>query len=88
MLTAIVAFLLGVFFSPVIKPMLRPLFVEVIKLGLMTADEVRKMSSKVKEDLEDAAAEATADRAKAQPKAEPPTTPGANAERAPGAPID
>jgi hypothetical protein len=73
MLTAIVAFLLGVFFSPVIKPMLRPLFVEVIKLGLMTADEVRKMSSKVKEDLEDAAAEATADRAK--PKAEPPTTP-------------
>jgi hypothetical protein len=73
MITAIVAFFLGVFFAPVIKPMLRPLFVEIIKLGLMTAEEVKKMSSKVKEDLEDAAAEANAQRNAQRTSASAPT---------------
>ena len=80
MITAIIAFALGVFFAPVIKPLLRPLLVEIIKLTLVTADEVKRLSAQVKEDIEDAAAEANAQRtAAAAQKA----TASANAPAAP-----
>ena len=66
MLTAIIAFALGVFFAPVIKPLLRPILVEIIKLALLTSEEVKRMSAQVKEDIEDAAAEASAQHASAK----------------------
>lgn len=75
MLTAVIAFALGVFFGPVIKPMLRPLLVEIIKLALVTAEEMKRLSLQVKEDIEDAAAEANAQRATAQQAAAGPNSP-------------
>jgi len=62
MLTAILAFLAGVVLAPVIRPLLRPLLVELIRVGVMTADEVRRLSSEVRENVEDATAEAQAKR--------------------------
>lgn len=81
MWTAIIAFALGVFLAPVVRPFLRPLFVELIRVALLTADEVRRLSSQVREDVQDAAAEAQAEREKqaaaksAQPAADPATPP-------------
>jgi hypothetical protein len=76
----LIAFFLGVFFSPVVRPMLRPLFVELIRAGLMTVDETKRLTAQVRENIEDAAAEAKAQRdAKSQaaaatppPSADPP----------------
>jgi len=62
MLIPILAFLLGVALAPVIRPLLRPLLVEVIRVGIMTADEVRRLSAEVRENVEDATAEAQAKR--------------------------
>jgi hypothetical protein len=78
MLTAILAFLAGVVLAPVIRPLLRPLLVELIRVGVMTADEVRRLSSEVRENVEDATAEA---QAKRQSRA-------AAADHAPTAPPD
>jgi hypothetical protein len=67
------AFFLGVFLAPVVRPLLRPLFVELIRAGMMTADEAKRLSSEVRESMEDAAAEARAQRdARAQPPPAPP----------------
>jgi hypothetical protein len=89
MLTAVIAFLAGVLLAPVIRPFLRPLFVELIRATLMTVDEVQKMTSHVRESIDDATAEAKADRdakaaraadaSRAAPPADsaPPTAPAA-----------
>ena len=79
MLTAVIAFLAGVLLAPVIRPFLRPLFVELIRATLMTVDEVQKMTAHVRESIDDATAEAKAGRdAKAAhpadaPRPAPPT---------------
>lgn len=53
---------LGVFLAPVVRPLLRPLFVEVIRAGLMTVDETKRLAAQVREDIDDATAEAKAER--------------------------
>jgi len=63
MLELTAAFLAGVILSPVIRPMLRPLFVEAIKAGLVFSEEVKRVSAQVKEEVEDAAAEVAHERA-------------------------
>lgn len=60
MLIPILTFFLGVFLAPIVRPLLRPLFIEVVRATLMTADEVRRLSAEVRENLEDATAEARA----------------------------
>ena len=62
MLIPILAFLAGVVLAPVIRPLLRPLLVELIRVTIMTADEVRRLSAEVRENVEDATAEAQAKR--------------------------
>ena len=61
-LSLLIAFSLGVFLAPVVRPMLRPLFVELIRAGLMTVDETKRLAAEVRENIEDAAAEAKAQR--------------------------
>jgi len=68
LLTAAIAFLLGVFFAPVIRPLARPILIEIIKAGLMVGDEVRRMSAQVREGMDDARAEAAASAERAQAK--------------------
>jgi hypothetical protein len=58
----LIAFFLGVFLAPVVRPLLRPLFVELIRAVLMTADETRRLTAQVRENIEDAAAEVRAER--------------------------
>ena len=60
--------------GPVIRPLLRPIFVEIIKVSITTSEEVRRMSVQVREDIEDAAAEVNAERAakKAAETVQPP----------------
>lgn len=60
MLTAIIAFSLGVLLAPVVRPLLRPVFVELVRATLLTVDEVRRLSAEMRENIEDAAAEAKA----------------------------
>lgn len=62
MLTAILAFFAGVLLAPIVRPLLRPLLVEIVKASVVTAAEVRRMSSQVKEDIEDATARAEAEK--------------------------
>jgi polyhydroxyalkanoate synthesis regulator phasin len=56
---------------------MRPLFVELIRAGMMTADEAKRLTAEVRESMEDAAAEAKAQHdAKAQsPSSTPPPPP-------------
>lgn len=91
MLIPTITFFLGVFLAPVIRPLLRPIFVELIRATLMTADEVRRLTAEMRENIEDAAAEAKAQHeAKtvrdvgAKPTAAEPAPPTASSE--PGAP--
>lgn len=70
MLTAAIAFLLGVFFAPVVRPLARPVLIEIIKAGLLVGDEVRRMSAQVREGMDDARAEAAASADRAQAKAQ------------------
>jgi hypothetical protein len=78
--TALVAFALGVLLAPVVRPLMRPLFVELIRVVLLTADEVQRLSSQVREDIQDASAEAQAAReAKAKREQTTPADPGAPA---------
>jgi hypothetical protein len=71
MLIPILTFFLGVFLAPIVRPLLRPFFVELVRATLMTADEVRRLSAEVRENVEDAAAEARAQHA-ARAEATPP----------------
>jgi len=63
MLTNIVMFFLGVLLAPVIRPLLRPIFVELVRAGVQTVDEVKRLSAQAREGIEDAVAEADAERA-------------------------
>jgi hypothetical protein len=75
-LSLLIAFGLGVFLAPVVRPLLRPLFVELIRAGLMTVDETKRLAAEVRENIEDASAEAKAQRdAKAQATAAATTPP-------------
>jgi hypothetical protein len=60
MLIPTLAFLLGVFLAPAVRPLFRPILVEIIRAALILVDEVRRMSSVVREGMEDAHAEAVA----------------------------
>ena len=73
MLIATIAFLVGVFFAPVVRPLCRPILVEIIRAGLLVGDEVRRMTTQVREGLDDARAEAaaSANRAEAPPPSSP-----------------
>jgi hypothetical protein len=61
-LIPLTAFFIGVFFAPVVRPLLRPLFVELIRAGLMTVDETRRLTAQVRENIDDATAEVQAER--------------------------
>lgn len=63
MLTNILMFFLGVLLAPVVRPLLRPLFVEMVRAGVQTVDEVKRLSAQAREGVEDAVAEAEAERA-------------------------
>lgn len=81
MLISILMFFLGVLLAPVVRPLLRPLFVELVRAGVQTADEVTRLSAQARESIEDAAAEAEAQRvSKAKAAAEPYTPPAQEAE--------
>ena len=89
MLIPILTFFLGVFLAPVVRPLLRPIFVELIRATLMTADEVRRLTAEMRENIEDAAAEAKAQRdakpaseAAAKPAASDPPPPAASSPTA------
>ena len=49
MLTSILMFFLGVLLAPVVRPLLRPLFVELVRAGVQTADEVKRLSAQARE---------------------------------------
>jgi hypothetical protein len=66
------AFAAGVFLAPAIRPLLRPVAVEAIKAVMLAADEAKRLSEDVKEDLEDAAAEAKAAHAQRRAETQPP----------------
>lgn len=57
---ALLCFLLGVFLAPVVRPLFKPLFVEIVKLIVAASQELKTASVKVKEEVEDAVAEANA----------------------------
>jgi hypothetical protein len=66
MLTALISFLLGVFFAPLVRPMMRPLALEIMKLFVSASYEVRSAAAKMKEEVEDAVAATEAERAAKQ----------------------
>lgn len=89
MLTILVSFGLGVFLAPVVRPLLRPIIVEIIRAGLTIAAETRRLSAQVKEGMEDVAAEANAQRAAAKvqsPASAQPTAPPSPDVQAPSPP--
>jgi hypothetical protein len=69
MITNIVMFFLGVLLAPVIRPLLRPVFVELVRAGVQTVDEVKRLSAQAREGIEDAVAEAEAEQAAKAKKA-------------------
>jgi len=75
-------FALGVFLAPVVRPLLRPLFVEVIRAGLMTVDETKRLAAQVREDIDDATAEAKAERETRATAAAATATAAANSQAA------
>jgi hypothetical protein len=78
MWSEILAFSAGVLLAPAIRPLLRPLAVEVVKGVLLTVDEARRLSEQVKEDVEDVTAEARIEyekRRAAEAAAAPPPPP-------------
>lgn len=72
------AFAAGVFLAPAIRPLLRPVAVEAIKAVMIAADEAKRLSEDVKEDIEDAAAEAKAAHAARKAETVPPPPPPAD----------
>lgn len=63
MLSIFFGFLLGLFFAPVVRPLLRPMFVELVKVSMTSWYEGRRISAKVREEVEDAIAQAEAEQA-------------------------
>ncbi|HYU34092.1 MAG TPA: DUF5132 domain-containing protein [Thermoanaerobaculia bacterium] len=54
-------FVAGVLFSPQVRKVLRPAVKEVVKAGMVVGTQIQQLASEVKEDLEDIAAEASAE---------------------------
>lgn len=82
MLSTIIAFLLGVFLAPAVRPLFRPVMLEVVRAMFAITDEVKRMSAQVQESVEDAKAEV--DAARAAQAASPQTAPqAASAQAAP-----
>ena len=52
LLTAVVSFLLGVFFAPVVRPMFRPMMLEIMKAWIVASDEARRATAQAREDME------------------------------------
>jgi hypothetical protein len=71
----LLAFSLGVFLAPVVRPLMRPIFVEMIRATLVTIDETKRLTAQVREGIEDAAAEAQAQKDAARPTPPPPPPP-------------
>ncbi len=71
MLIAFVSFFLGVFFAPLVRPLMRPFAAEVMKLFVTATYEVRSAAARAKEEIEDAIATAEAERAAKQSAAPP-----------------
>ena len=67
MLSTVLAFFLGVFLAPAVRPLFRPVLIEMIRAGLVLTDEVKRMQVSLTESMEDARAEAEAAQA-APPK--------------------
>jgi len=61
-LIALTCFFLGVFFAPAVKPLLRPFFLEIVKVIVSLANEIKVASAKMKEEVDDAVATANAER--------------------------
>jgi hypothetical protein len=61
MITAIISFLAGLFLAPIIRPLLRPFFVELVKFSYQTMEEAKQAVAKVKEEVSDAVAVANAE---------------------------
>jgi hypothetical protein len=61
-LTALGCFFLGVFFAPAVKPLLRPFFLEIVKVIVSLLNEIKFASAKMKEEMDDAVAAANAER--------------------------
>ena len=57
-LTALGCFFLGVFFAPAVKPLLRPFFLEIVKVIVSLLTEIKFASAKMKEEMDDAVAAA------------------------------
>ena len=70
-LSTIAAFFLGVFLAPAIRPLFRPVMIELIRGGVVLTDEVKRASATLGESMEDAKAEADAERARRATAAEP-----------------
>ena len=71
MLIAFVSFFLGVFFAPLVRPLMRPFAAEVMKLFVTATYEVRSAAARAMEEIEDAVATAEAERAAKQSAAPP-----------------
>lgn len=84
-LIPLAAFFLGVFFAPVVRPLLRPLLVEVIRVGLLTIDEAKRLTAEVRENIDDATAEVRAER-EAKARAAAATQGNSNDAAPPGPP--
>jgi hypothetical protein len=61
MFTAIISFLAGLFLAPILRPLMRPFFIEIVKFGYQTMEEAKQAASKVKEEVSDAVAVANAE---------------------------
>jgi hypothetical protein len=77
------AFVLGVFLAPAVRPLFRPMMVEMVRAGLAIADEIKRATAEVQEGVEDVKAEAEANRAA---RSSAPAT-GAPAPDAPPGPV-
>ena len=62
------AFFLGAFLAPLFGSVVRPLLREVVKEGVLLAHEVNKIASEVREEVEDAKAEAISQAAPSRKK--------------------
>ena len=58
MLVAFISFVAGLFFAPIIRPLIKPLFVEIIKISYSAFEEAKRATAKAKEDLADVVASA------------------------------
>jgi gas vesicle protein len=54
-------FVAGMLVAPGVKKILRPIFKEVVKAGMVVGTQIQQVASGVKEDLEDITAEASAE---------------------------